>query len=127
VHEGAGAVDRIDDEDAILAHPRRIVLALLRQPAVAGARAAQHVVQDVVGGVVGGRDRRGALVLPPDLDVVAEEFQRLVAGRKSRLDQQVEIGGGVPERALCDVGHPRLRQRPASVMFSISKVGDAVE
>ena len=45
--EGARAVDRIDDPDAARGKPRRIVLAFLRQPAVAGV-VDQTLVQQIV-------------------------------------------------------------------------------
>ena len=70
---------------------RRIVVRLLRQPAVIGPGVAEDFLEDLVGGVVGGADRRAALVLPPDFRRLAEMGHRHLAGLTGRLGDQGEI------------------------------------
>ena len=64
LHEGAGAVDRIDDEDLATGEPRRIVDGLLRQPAEVRPRRAEPLLQEAVDGDVGLGHRRGMGLCP---------------------------------------------------------------
>ncbi len=83
LHEGNGAVDRIDDEDLAFVKPGRIVRALLRQPAIIGAGAQQMVLQEIVHRQIGFGDGAAA-GLAPASGRGAEECQRKLAGLAHR-------------------------------------------
>jgi hypothetical protein len=54
---GAGAVDRVDDPHILGLKPRRIVLVLFRQPAIASGQAEEPLLQKLIDRDVGFADR----------------------------------------------------------------------
>ena len=104
--EGARAVDRIDHPDAPRGKPRRIVLAFLRQPAVAGLD--QMPVQQIVGCDVGFGDRRIALPLGPLLERPAKEFLRDRAGLVHRRGQPLAIAQKAQTPAMVSPSRRRV-------------------
>jgi hypothetical protein len=85
------AVDRVDHELAGGGQASGIVDRLLRQPAIAGPRAAQAVFQQGVDGQVGVGDRRAA-VLGPDLQAAGAGLQR--PARQPRAPRRSGSGPG---------------------------------
>ncbi len=116
--EGAGAVDRVDDEDAVAIEPRVAVGGLLRQPAVVRTLAQEKLAEPLVDGEVGLAHRRAALLLP-DLRVAAKIAEREQRRLFARPPQQGEVGG---ERSVIHSDH-----RPAMVRPSTATVGALTE
>ena len=110
---GAGAVDRIDDPDQLLAETGFVINAFFRQPAIIRRRRAQPPLDEVVDGDVGlGDRRRGAL--GPVLQLGAKQRQRQRAG----------LAHGVPQqRGIARPDRRRRYQRPPSVRPSMRSVG----
>ncbi|MNX88466.1 hypothetical protein D3C86_1204360 [compost metagenome] len=91
LHIGDGAVDRIDDEDALLRQAVGVVRCLLRKPAVVGPRRQQGVAQQLIDRQIGAGDGRTAF-LGPDLQPRLAMLQRQLARRQGRVADQVEVG-----------------------------------
>src|SRR5690606_33167064 len=89
--EGAGAVERIDDEGPLRLEPRRAVLGFLGQPAVIGPGGAQFGPQHPVDLEIGLGDRARAAALLPGLRPLPEIPERDPARSLGGLDQQREV------------------------------------
>ncbi len=92
VDEGPCSIDRVDDKNRFPVKSRFVVVGFFRQPAVIRPGLQQPVLQDIVGGEIGGADRRTAFVLPPDLRILAEELERALASSRRRGRDEVQIG-----------------------------------
>ena len=88
--EGAGAIDRIDDEGAEHAEAIGIVGRLLREPAIDGARGEQARGEQAVDGKVGFTDDRGRAFCPTPR-VLPEVGEREGGGLARRGDEKIEV------------------------------------
>ena len=112
--EGAGAVDRVDDEDALGGEPLRPVLAFLRQPAVAGAGGGELGPEHAVDREVGLRHGAVAARLLAHLGA-AEIAQRHRARRpRRRLEQRAGQLPAMTSPSTSRLGTTRLRWGRAS-------------
>lgn len=91
VDEGAGAVDRVDDEAMRRIQSRGVVGAFLGQPAVIRARAQKRGAEVIVDRQIGLGHRAGALFLFPGRRLLPPEAAGDLSGFQRGIHNQVEV------------------------------------